>query len=227
MVTARTASQAAGSIAAGTGVPEVIARLRDELKRRGIDLVYFADGASARDYLLSRIPAGAMVMNGGSTTLEQIGFLDAVAKGPYQWLRRGVKEIDDAEERTRVRRRNTIADYFVGGIAAITASGEIVNADGSGNRVAAYAFGAGKLLLVAGVNKIVPDLAAAFDRLRNTAAVQECRRLNVNTPCAVTGRCDNEACRGPGRQCGKVLIIENEKLPGRICVVMIGEALGY
>ena len=227
MVTARTASQTAGNVAAGTGVPENIARLRDELKRRGIDLVYVADGASARDYLLSRIPAGAMVMNGGSTTLEQIGFLDAVAKGPYKWLRRGVKAIADPEERTRVRRRNTIADYFVGGIAAITASGEIVNADGSGNRVAAYAFGAGKLFLVAGVNKIVPDLAAAFDRLRNTAAVQECRRLNVNTPCAVTGRCDNEACRGPGRQCGKVLIIENEKLAGRICVVMIGEALGY
>ena len=61
-MTARTASQAAGNISAGTGVPEVIARLRDELKRRGIDLFYFADGASARDYLLSRIPAGAMVM---------------------------------------------------------------------------------------------------------------------------------------------------------------------
>jgi LUD domain len=208
-------------------MPEVIGRLRDELKRRGIDFAYCANGVAARDYLLSRIPAGAMVMNGGSTTLEQIGFLDAVANGPYQWLRPGVQAIADPEERTRLRRRNTIADYFVGGIAAITASGEIVNADGSGNRVAAYAFGAGKLFLVAGVNKIVPDLAAAFDRLRNTAAVQECRRLNVNTPCAVTGRCDNEACRGPGRQCGKVLIIENEKLPGRICVVMIGEALGY
>lgn len=222
-MSARTASQAR----AAESAPDAIVRLKGELKRRNIDLVYFADGASARDYLLSRIPAGSAVMNGGSTTLEQIGFLDAVAKGPYKWLRRGVKEIEDAEERTRVRRRNTIADYFVGGLAAITASGEIVNADGSGNRVAAYAFGAGKLFLVAGVNKIVPDLAAAFDRLRNTAAVTECRHLSVNTPCAVTGRCDNEACRGPDRQCGKVLIIENEKLAGRICVVMIGESLGF
>jgi hypothetical protein len=49
----------------------------------------------------------------------------------------------------------------------------------------------------------------------------------VDTPCAVTGKCDNEACRGPGRQCGKVLIIENEKIPGRMCVVMIGAKLGY
>ena len=216
-----------GEGASGSGAPEDIVRLKGELERRGIDLVYFADGAGARDYLLSRIPAGAAVMNGGSTTLEQIGFLDAIAKGRYKWLRRGVKEIADADERTRVRRRNTIADYFVGGLAAITESGEIVNADGSGNRVAAYAFGAGKLFLVAGINKIVPDLPAAFERLRNVAAVAECRHLNVNTPCAVTGRCDNEACRGPERQCGKVLIIENEKLAGRICVVMIGEELGF
>jgi hypothetical protein len=208
-------------------MPEAVARLRGELTRRGIDLVYVPDGRAACELLLSRIPAGAAVMNGGSLTLEQIGFLDAVEKGPYKWLRQGVKDIADAQERTRVRRRNAIADYFVGGVNAITAGGEIVNADGSGNRIAAYAFGAGKLFLVAGVNKIVPDLAAAFDRLRNKAAVEECRHLHINTPCAVTGKCDNDACRGPDRQCGKVLIIENEKLPGRICVVMIGEALGF
>jgi hypothetical protein len=209
------------------GMPEAVAGLRHELGRRGIDLAYCADGASAVAYLLSRIPAGAAVMNGGSTTLEQIGFLDALGNGPYDWLRPRVKAIGDPEERTRARRRATIADYFVGGINAITASGEIVNADGSGNRIAAYAFGAGKLFLVAGVNKIVPDMSAAFERLRNVAALQECRHLGMNTPCALTGRCDNAACRGPDRQCGKVLVIENEKIPGRICVVMIGAALGY
>src|SRR6266704_2244550 len=107
------------------------------------------------------------------------------------------------------------------------AAGEIVNADGSGNRIAAYAFGAGKLLLVAGVNKIVPDIASAFERLRNVAAVAECRHLGMNTPCALTGRCDNAACSGTDRQCGKVLVIENERIAGRICVVMIGAALGY
>ena len=116
-------------------------------------------------------------MNGGSTTLEQIGFLDALANGPYDWLRPRVKAVNDPDERVRARRRATIADYFIGGINAITAGGEIVNADGSGNRTAAYAFGAGKLFLVAGVNKIVPDIAAAFERLRNVAAVEECRHL--------------------------------------------------
>ena len=209
------------------GMPQAVAGLKHELERRGIALAYCADGASAVAYLLSRIPAGATVMNGGSTTLEQIGFLAALENGPYEWLRPRIKAVNDRDERIRMRRRAATADYFVGGVNAITASGEILNADGSGNRVAAYAFGAGKLFLVTGINKIVPDLAAAFDRLRNEAALQECRLLAKSTPCALTGRCDNDACRGADRQCGKVLIIENERIPGRICVVMIGETLGY
>jgi len=208
-------------------MPQAVARLKAELARRGIDLEYRPDGRSAVEFLLSRIPEGATVMNGGSTTLKQIGFLDALEKGPYEWLRPSVAAIADPEERIRARRRAGTADYFVGGINAITASGEILNADGGGNRVAAYAYGAGKLLLVAGVNKIVPDIAAAFERLRNHAAVEECRHLGADTPCARTGRCDNDACRGDDRQCGKVLIIENERIAGRICVVMIGEELGY
>ena len=209
------------------GMPQAVAGLKRELARRGIDLAYRADGASAVAFLLSRIPAGATVMNGGSTTLEQIGFLEALANGPYDWLRPGIAAIADPDERIRVRRRAGTADYFVGGINAVTEAGEILNADGGGNRVAAYAYGAGKLFLVAGVNKIVPDIAAAFERLRNVAAVGECRHLGASTPCALTGRCDNAACRGADRQCGKVLIIENERIAGRICVVMIGEELGY
>jgi len=209
------------------GMPRAVAALERELARRGIALEYCADGASALAFLLSRIPAGATVMNGGSTTLEQIGFLEALKNGPYDWLRPGIAAIADPDERIRVRRRAGTADYFVGGINAVTASGEILNADGGGNRVAAYAYGAGKLFLVAGVNKIVPDIAAAFERLRNRAAVEECRHLGASTPCALTGRCDNAACRGADQQCGKVLLIENERIAGRICVVMIGEELGY
>ena len=209
------------------GAPAAVARLRDVLRRRGIECVYCADAAAARAFLLSRLPVGATVMNGGSKTLEQIGFLDALAKGSFRWLRPGIREIEDGEERVRARRQAASADYFFGGINAITAGGEIVNADGGGTRVAAYAYSAGKVFLVAGINKLVADLAAAFGRLRNEAAVQECRRLDARTPCAVTGRCDNDACRGPGRQCGKILVIENEKIPGRMCVVMIGARLGY
>ena len=205
----------------------MIEQLKAALASRGIELVHAADSREALRLVLERIPKDATVMNGGSATLEDIGLLDALGRGGYKWLRPAIAATHEREERTRRRRQAVTADWLVGGVNAITLAGEIVNVDGSGNRLAGYAFGAGKVILVAGVNKVVPDLAAALDRIRNTAAVQECRKLEKNTPCAVTGRCDNDACRGPERQCGKILIIENEKIAGRITVVLIGQALGF
>ena len=205
----------------------MIGELKAALASRGIELVHAADRREALRLVLERIPKGATVMNGGSHTLEEIGLLDALGGGGYKWLRPAIAATHEREERTRRRREAVTAEWLVGGVNAITLSSEIVNVDGSGNRLAGYAFGAGKVILVAGVNKVVPDLAAALDRIRNTAAVQECRKLEKSTPCALTGRCDNDACRGPERQCGKILIIENEKIAGRITVVLIGEALGF
>ena len=205
----------------------MIHELKAALAGRGIELVHAADGREALRLILQRIPLGASVMNGGSATLEEIGVLDALGSGGYKWLRPAIAATHEREERTRRRRQATTADWLVGGVNAVTMAGEIVNVDGSGNRLAGYAFGAGKVILVAGMNKVVPDLAAAFERMRNTAALQECRKLDKRTPCAVTGRCDNAACRGPERQCGKILIIENEKIAGRITLLLIGERLGY
>ena len=205
----------------------MLERLGAALASRGIALVHAADGRAALRHLVERIPPGANVMNGGSATLEEIGFIDALRNGRYHWLRPDIVAAAERGERTRRRRQATTADWLVGGVNAVTMAGEIVNVDGSGNRLAGYAFGAGKVILVAGTNKVVPDLAAALDRVRNTAAVQECRKLELQTPCALTGRCDNDACRGPQRQCGKILIIENEKIADRITLLLIGEALGF
>src|SRR6185295_10674227 len=212
------AARHAGGDGGGAMSPEVaerlavVERLAAALAARGISLARARDGRDALAQLLQRIPAGAQVMNGGSDTLEQIGFIEALRGGRYHWLRPGIAATADREARTRARRQASTADWLVGGINAITLAGEIVNVDGSGNRLAGYAFGAGRVILVAGVNKIVPDLAAALERIRNTAALQECRKLGKSTPCAVTGRCDNDACRAPERQCGKILIIENKEI---------------
>jgi len=208
-------------------VPAELVPLERALASRGIAFAYCSSAGAARAFVLSRIPPGATVMNGGSATLEHIGLLDALASGDYDFLRPGITAMARGEDRVRARRKAATADYFVGGINAITADGEIVNVDGSGNRLAAYAYGAGRIFMVAGTNKIVPDLSAAIARIRGIAAPAECRKLGKGTPCASTGVCDNAACRGEDRQCGKILIIENEKLPGRITVVMVGEMLGY
>ena len=153
----------------------MLEQLGAALAARGIGFVHAADGAAALRYLMERIPAGARVMNGGSATLEEIGFLEMLGKGAYEWLRPAIAATEEREERTRRRRQATTADWLIGGANAITMSGEIVNVDGSGNRLAGYAFGAGKVILVAGVNKVVPDLAAALDRIRNTARSEERR----------------------------------------------------
>lgn len=216
-----------GNVSLEAPIPDRVRELESVLSRRGIALVYVPDGPGALRYILSQLPRGAVVMNGGSHTLKSIGLEAALQSGDFDYRRPKVKAILDPEARTRERRRATGADYFIGGINAVSLTGEIVNADGSGNRVSAYAYAAGKVLLVAGVNKIVPDLASALDRLRNRAAVEECRSLGKKTPCALTGKCDNYNCFAPERQCGKVLIIENEKIAGRITVVMIGQALGF
>lgn len=208
-------------------VPAELVGLQQALAARGIAFAYCSTGIAAREFVLARIPQGATVMNGGSATLEHIGLLEALAGGAYDFLRPGISAMARGEDRVRARRRAATADYFVGGINAITQAGEIVNVDGSGNRLAAYAYGAGRVFMVAGTNKIVPDLASAVARIRNTAAPEECRKLRKTTPCATTGICDNDACRGEARQCGKILIIENEKLPGRVTVVIVGEPLGY
>lgn len=208
-------------------VPENVVHLKQILQRRGIEVVYFPTGNGALQYLLDQIPVDAQIMNGSSETLKSIGFDAVLHSGRYDFFRPKITAIDDTEARIRLRQRATTADYVVGGINAISMTGEILNIDGSGNRVAAYAFGAGKVYLVAGVNKIEPNLAAALDRLRNRAALEECRHLGRKTPCVATGICHNYECHAPERQCGKLLIIENEKIPGRITVVLIGEALGF
>ncbi len=210
-----------------SAMPEDVAQLQALLLRRGIEVVYFATGAAATQYLVEQIPVGAQIMNGSSETLKSIGFDAILHSGRYDFLRPKIVAINDTAARTKLRQQATTADYVVGGVNAISLTGEILNVDGGGNRVASYAYGAGKVYLVAGVNKIEPNLVAALDRLRNRAAAVECRHLGRKTPCAETGVCRTYECHAPERQCGKLLIIENEKIPGRMTLVLIGETLGF
>src|SRR5258706_942028 len=136
-------------------VPERMERLAAALAARGISLVRARDGRDALAQLLQRIPAGARVMNGGSATLEQIGFVEALRGGRYHWLRPGIAAIEDREERIRVRRQATTADWLVGGLNAIPLGGEIVNIARSRNRLAGYDFSPATVILLPAGNKLV------------------------------------------------------------------------
>jgi hypothetical protein len=108
---------------------------------------------------------------------------------------------------------------------AITDDGKIVNTDGLGNRLAAFCFGPGKVIVIAGRNKITCDLDAAMERVRNVAAPINARRFGLTTPCVETGKCTD--CDSPERICNLTLIIEKQHTKGRMKVILVNEDLGY
>lgn len=205
----------------------LLTQLTAELNRRGIRLLFAETAPAARDTVLNLIPPGSTVMAGSSLTLDEIGITERLTHGPYRYLRGEVRGINDPELRFEKRRQSLIADYFLGGINALAATGEIVNIDSSGSRIAGYAYGGKKVIMVAGLNKIVPTLTDALERIRVVAAIQEARRVGRTPPCTEDGVCHNYECYPPERQCGKILIIEKEGVPGRMTVVLVGEHHGY
>jgi len=187
----------------------------ESLEASGFDVVVVDDADAALDEVTARIPAGAGVMDGHSTTLEEIGFIDHLMEGDHDWDNRHaeVYGIDDDAERLRARREAQASDYFVGGVNAVAATGELVAADASGSRVGAYPFAASNLLLVAGTNKIVDDLDAALDRLEDVAYPLEDARA--------------QEAYGQGSMIGKQLIYRQEAEEGRTTLVLVRESLGY
>jgi hypothetical protein len=133
------------------------------LQANNLSATYVPDRHAACDLILSLIPEGAVVGYGDSLTLRQIGVVDALEQGSYCFLNPWEPGIS-VEENLKRKRRSLTADVFVTGTNALTMDGQLVNVDGHGNRVAAMLFGPKKVIVVVGVNKIVPDLEAAFGR---------------------------------------------------------------
>ncbi|WP_380674999.1 lactate utilization protein [Salinigranum sp. GCM10025319] len=187
----------------------------ENLEANGFEVRVVETADDALDAVTSLIPDGASVMDGHSTTLEEIGFMDHLMSGDHPWenLHAEVFEIDDDDDRFAARRRAQTADYFVGGINAIARTGELVAADRSGSRIGAYPFAAGNVVIVSGVNKIVADLDAAFDRLEAVAYPLENERA--------------KDAYGVESAIAKQLVFRQELTEGRTTVVLVREQLGY
>jgi hypothetical protein len=201
-----------------------------KLRGNNIKATYVPDSPSARDRVLSMIPEGAVVGFGDSLTLRQIGVVDALKRGNYDFLDPWEPGIT-VEENLRRKRRSLTADVFVTGTNALTLDGQLVNVDGHGNRVAAMLFGPEKVVVVVGINKLVPDLQAAFARIREVAAPRNVQRhpnFDPMPPCGATGKCSD--CASPWRICNKTTIIQreyaNDKYAPVMTVIVVGEELG-
>lgn len=194
---------------------ETIGETVTNLEANGFEVVVVDSAEDALETIQSHIPANVSVMNGHSTTLEEIGFTEYLSEGDHGWenLSEEIWSIDDDAERQAARRESQTADYFLGGINAIARTGEMVAADRSGSRIGAYPFAAGNVVIVTGVNKIVDSLDAALDRLESVAYPLENERA--------------KEAYGVESAIAKQLIFRQELEEGRTTVVLIREQLGY
>ena len=193
-------------------------------EKRGMDACYCATADDARQTALSYLSAGCSVSYGGSMTLEETGTLSALRE------QSDITLIDRAtaktpEETKKMYHDALSSDYYFMSTNALTSSGELVNIDGNGNRVAALIYGPEHVIVMASMNKVVSSVEEAISRVHGTATPMNCKRLNKNTPCAATGVCSD--CLSPDCICNQVVITRRSSIKGRIRVILIGEEFGY
>lgn len=204
------------------------------LEKNNMQVYFVADAAEAKAKVLSLIPEGATVANGGSMTLVDTGILDAVKSGSYRYLDRNMQGLSEKEKSMRLGEIMT-CDYFLSSSNAITENGELYNVDGTSNRVNALLYGPKNVIIVAGVNKIVPDLASAVRRVKEIAAPKNCSRLNCNTYCFHKGHCVSldrggdmaDGCDSDSRICCNYTVMASQRLHDRVKIVLVNEKLGY
>ena len=200
------------------------AQLVKNLKSRHFDAYYCATKEEALAKALELIPEGSSVGWGGSMTAVGMGLLDALRNGNYKALDRD--NCVTMEEREQLQRQVFFADAFVTGANALSLDGQMVNIDGTGNRVAPIIYGPKSVIVVAGMNKVEDTLADAMTRARTIAAPMNKQRFEaLQTPCAVTGCCGD--CKSPQSICNQIVITRNCRPEGRIKFVIIGEDMGF
>lgn len=196
----------------------------DHLSNRQIEGFYCPTAEEACQKALSFVRSGSSVSFGGSMTLEESGIVPALR------TREDIHLIDRSKASSPEETRKCFleafdADHYFMSTNAITTDGELLNIDGNGNRVAALIYGPKQVIIIAGINKVVPDIASGIKRVRNCATPPNCIRLNKNTPCAANGICAD--CLSPDCICNQIVVTRRSGNPDRIKLILVGEELGY
>ena len=190
------------------------------LESRNMKAYYAGDKGEALKIALELIPEGSVVTMGGSMSAHEIGLVDALKNGDYNFVDR-----DAASDKRAAMLAAYDADYFLTSANAITEDGVMVNIDGNSNRVSAIAQGPRHVIVIVGMNKVCPDVDSAMKRARNVAAPINAQRFGLNTPCSKTGSCMN--CKSPDTICCQFLITRFSRHEGRIHVIMVNDSLGF
>lgn len=191
------------------------------LEKRNMEGYYADTAEEAVNTALSLMKEGSSVTWGGSMTLEEIGLKNKLEK--YTVYDRA--KASSPEEVQKIYRKAFSCDNFLMSTNAITVDGELLNIDGTGNRVAALIYGPENVIVIAGMNKVTDNIESAYKRARSDASVPNAIRLDMNTPCKATGLCHD--CTSPDCICCQVVVTRYSRIKGRIKVIMVGESLGY
>lgn len=190
------------------------------LSSRNMTGYYASSAEEARKIALDLIPEGSTVTMGGGMSVHEIGLVDALKNGNYDFLDR-----DQAEDKRAAMLAAYDADFFLSSCNAITEDGVLINIDGNANRVSAICQGPKKVLFIVGMNKVCSDVDGAMKRARNVAAPINAQRFGLDTPCCKTGSCMN--CKSPDTICCQFLVTRFSRHADRIHVILVNDTLGF
>lgn len=194
-------------------VPDLLERVAEAMRSQGIDARIVETGAEARDLVLELVPEGAEVHSGKSKTIEDLGlFAELMESGKYDAVRPKLRSMDRETQGREMRKLGAAPDFELGSVAAVTEDGALVTASATGNNLAAYAGGAGKVIFVVGSQKIVKDLPGALDRIRDTVFPYEDGRVLETM--------------GVHTKLAKILVIYGEWIKDRTTVILVREPVG-
>lgn len=190
------------------------------LESRNMSGYYAANKEEALKKALELIPEGASVTMGGAMSAYEIGLVDTLKKGSYNFIDRYA-----AEDMEAAMREAYHTDVYLASVNAMTEDGILVNIDGNSNRVSAIAYGPKKVVFIVGMNKVCSDVDGAMKRARNVAAPMNAQRFPIHTPCKETGSCMD--CKSPETICCNFMITRFSRHAGRFHVILVNDSLGY
>ena len=193
------------------------------LESRNMTGYYAATKEEALKIALDLIPETSSVTMGGAMSAREIGLVDALKNGNYNFIER--ENAETPEEKRAAILKGYDADYFLSSANAITEDGVMVNIDGNSNRVSFIAHGPKHVIFIVGMNKVCDDIDGAMKRARNVAAPINAQRFGLTTPCAQTGSCMN--CKSPDTICCQFLITRYSRHNDRMHVILVNDSLGF
>ncbi len=185
----------------------------ERLRERNFEVLIVPAGAEAKAAVLARLPEGAEVHSGKSRTLEELGvFKELMESNRYDFVRKRTMQLDRWTQRRKITKLGSTPEFMLGSVQALTEAGQLVVASASGSQIGPYASGAQTLILVVGSQKIVPDLDTALRRITDHVQPYEDARLREQM--------------GVGTKLCRILILEQEYVPGRTTVILVREPVG-